>query len=390
MRFKNVCWKYAPRQDGTCSVKVYVNIDGKQKYYPVEGVFVHPRDFDSKLGLVRPKHPLAKTYNARIRAFRSKVEDHFLGGGAFGNFEKGSTVRHSLLDYAEKFIEEARKGTHGLTAGTIKNYNSLLTRLRQFAASRPGNDVYLDEIGQAWEAEYTKFLCEEMGCQLSTVGKHLRNVKRLMTSARKLNLHANDEYHKLRSYGAKPAGKIYLNEEEIAQWAGLPLFGQPHLEKERDRFLLAYYFLLRFSDVQLLSRKSIFTDRDKKYLRCLSKKTGMESIVPVSPKALELLEKYNYDFSWGTNQQANRELKVIGAMAGLNDLVPIEPPTVKSQLITTHTARRSAATNLRLQGASLKTIADLGGWKDIQSLQVYLRAGGLESAKIAEDLAFFE
>ncbi|HMQ59190.1 MAG TPA: tyrosine-type recombinase/integrase [Flavilitoribacter sp.] len=36
----------------------------------------------------------------------------------------------------------------------------------------------------------------------------------------------------------------------------------------------------------------------------------------------------------------------------------------KWSFVTTHTARRSAATNLYLQGVSLKMIAELGGWGD--------------------------
>ena len=77
-------------------------------------------------------------------------------------------------------------------------------------------------------------------------------------------------------------------------------------------------------------------------------------------------------------------------MAGINEMVDTDPPMLKSQLVTTHTARRSAATNLRLQGASLKTIADLGGWKDVHSLQLYLRASGLDSARLARELEFFK
>jgi integrase len=61
----------------------------------------------------------------------------------------------------------------------------------------------------------------------------------------------------------------------------------------------------------------------------------------------------------------------------------------ESSFVTTHTARRSAATNLYLDGVSLKMIADLGGWTDLQSLRTYLRASGLDTAQVAVDLDFF-
>ncbi|MCB9266050.1 MAG: site-specific integrase [Lewinellaceae bacterium] len=390
MRFKNICWKYQPRQDGTCSIKIYVNISGKQKYYPVEGIFVLPTEFDQKNGVVRKKHPLSKIYNAKIRGFRNKIEEHFLSGGTFNNFIDGSTVKHSLIEYLERFIREAKSGMHGLSGGTIKNYQSALTRLKQFASESPGSDIYFDGINKAWESKYTEFMCSNFGVKLDTVGNHLKCIKRLMTVSYEIGLHSNTDYHSLSTYKNRPTNKTYLNESEIQAIASLCLSSQVHLEKERDRFIIAYYFLLRFSDVQRLSRKNIIEDDGKKYFRVVAKKTKTEAIIPVKPTALDLLEKYDYNFSWGTNQQANRFLKVIAAMAGINDLVEADSSVMKSQLVTTHTARRSAATNLCLQGASLKTIADLGGWKNIQALQIYLRASGLESAKIAGDLDFFK
>ena len=390
MHFKNVCWKYAPRQDGSCSVKIYVNLNGKVKYYPVEGVFLHPEDFDDKKGYVRAKHPLARAYNAKIRALRNQVEEHFVDGGTFGTFRDGKTAQNSLVEYTASFIEDAKKGVHGISKSTIKGYNSLLTRLRQFAASRPGADIFFEDINRSWEAEFTLFLCDEFGLKLVSVGRHMKNLKRLMTVAGEIGLHTNTEYHKLKTYSTRTSDKIYLNEQEIESLAALNLSGQPHLERERDRFLVAYFFLLRFSDVKGISPKDFFEDQEKLCFRVVAQKTKNEAILPVKPAALELLEKYDYNFSWGTNQQANRFLKVIAAMAGINEMVDTDPPMLKSQLVTTHTARRSAATNLRLQGASLKTIADLGGWKDVHSLQLYLRASGLDSARLARELEFFK
>lgn len=58
-------------------------------------------------------------------------------------------------------------------------------------------------------------------------------------------------------------------------------------------------------------------------------------------------------------------------------------------LVSTHTARRSAATNLVLDGVNFKTVADLGGWHRLETLQIYLRCSGLDTAIVAKDIAFF-
>jgi integrase len=123
----------------------------------------------------------------------------------------------------------------------------------------------------------------------------------------------------------------------------------------------------------------------------ISEKTQIRATIPVSTKAARLLKKYDHDFSFTSNQQANRELKRIASMAGINKVVSQGKQSgPKSQFVTFHTARRSAATNLRLQGASLKTIADLGGWKKLSTLEVYLRASGMDSAILARKLDFFQ
>ena len=171
----------------------------------------------------------------------------------------------------------------------------------------------------------------------------------------------------------------------------LGLSAQPTQEVERDRFLVAYYLLQRFSDVTSLGQDNFFTIEEQKYLRYKSQKTGQEAILPASQKAIEILEKYDYQMNFSTNQQANREMKKICALAGINQIAAEGQRTLpKSQMVTTHTARRSAATNLYLEGASLKTIADLGGWENNETLRLYLRASGFDSARLAKDLDFFK
>jgi len=57
--------------------------------------------------------------------------------------------------------------------------------------------------------------------------------------------------------------------------------------------------------------------------------------------------------------------------------------------VTTHTARRSAATNALLKKMRLKEIADLGGWNDLSTLDIYLRADLMTTAENVSDHDFF-
>lgn len=77
---------------------------------------------------------------------------------------------------------------------------------------------------------------------------------------------------------------------------------------------------------------------------------------------------------------------MIAARAGIDGDVNAEP---KWALVTTHTARRSAATNLWLAGVPLPEIMQMGGWKTEHQMKRYLVASGIELAKVSAGRAFF-
>lgn len=61
----------------------------------------------------------------------------------------------------------------------------------------------------------------------------------------------------------------------------------------------------------------------------------------------------------------------------------------KFELITTHTARRSFATNLYLQGMDITNISKILGHATITQTQTYLKVSNEEAAKRAAKHPFF-
>lgn len=101
--------------------------------------------------------------------------------------------------------------------------------------------------------------------------------------------------------------------------------------------------------------------------------------------------KKNSKLPTSSNQDTNRQLKIIGGLAKIDSLVKVGSETrVKYSFITSHTARRSGATNLYLQGVPDKVIMDLGGWRKVETFRSYIRLTRLESANKAMDYAFFK
>lgn len=90
------------------------------------------------------------------------------------------------------------------------------------------------------------------------------------------------------------------------------------------------------------------------------------------------------------NAEANRKIKQIASRTGIS--TPVMENGVaapKWTLVRTHTARRSAATNLAMGGATLDFICKLGSWKKLEVLEKYLLASGLDVAKVVAGYDFF-
>ncbi|KGE85919.1 MAG: phage integrase SAM-like domain-containing protein [Phaeodactylibacter xiamenensis] len=374
-----------PRQDGTYTIRLYASYQGERRYFPT-GLAVEKKYWDKKRGEVSKKYVLAKQYNRQLLLQKRKIEQHILDGGQLAHYgEKDKSG--SMVAFLEAYIES----NHGLKVGTVKGYRTALNKLKQYLSLNGREDISWNEIDKDFYYSFSDFILEN-GVNWSGLTKHLRVYKKVMRIAEEKGLHHNKSYKApwFKTRDNESSNKIFLTKEEIALIENLDLSNMPQLERERDRFLVAYYFIMRYSDVVRLSKASFFGNGGEMYMNYVSQKTDIKATVPVKAAAWKLCEAYNFDFSFTANQVANRSLKQIASLAGINQLVAQGDRTgPKCMFVTFHTARRSAATNLRLMGASMKTIADIGGWKKLSTVDRYLRASTMDSAKLARDLDFF-
>ncbi|HMQ60312.1 MAG TPA: site-specific integrase [Flavilitoribacter sp.] len=385
MTIRAILWTYKPRQDGQCNVKIYVHTEGGQKKYFKTDIHVDPSDWDEKKGLVKKNHQLFQILNSKIQKELADHARHFHTGGTF------SGRNNSLIELIRQYIEEVENGIHSIRLSTTKIYKNTLKKLTSYAKGKGKADFLFDDVSMDFHHDFSTYL-NKTGCNQPGIYKHMKTIKKFMNEGLTRGLHTNTVHQKpsFKAPKEKAANKIYLTEAEIEKLADLDLSGNPSLERERDRFLVSYWFVMRHSDSIKVREMNFFQRDDRYYYRSIAQKNDREIVLPVKPDALAILKRRNFNLSGDTNQEANRKLKTIAAMAGIDEMVSEGKKTgPKWGFVTTHTARRSAATNLYLQGVSLKMIADLGGWGDEGTLRVYLRASGLDTALVAKDLGFF-
>ena len=106
---------------------------------------------------------------------------------------------------------------------------------------------------------------------------------------------------------------------------------------------------------------------------------------------MEILKKYDFTLPNISRTNFNKYIKEVGKVANITDKVikdthksgmSISIKKYKYELITSHTARRSFATNLYLKGFASKIIMAATGHKKETTVLKYLKITNQESAKI--------
>ena len=129
------------------------------------------------------------------------------------------------------------------------------------------------------------------------------------------------------------------------------------LTRVRDLFIFSCYSGLAYSDLMDFNLEKIEEEDGEKYMFGHRKKTGEEYVVLILPKALQILEKYNYKLPKYSNQQYNHRLKDMAKAAG------IDKP------ISSHWGRHSAGMMFLNNGVSIEVVAKILGHSTIRETQ---------------------
>lgn len=174
--------------------------------------------------------------------------------------------------------------------------------------------------------------------------------------------------------------QIVLKEDEIKAILDLKLTGDK--EKVRDLFIFQYYIGQRYSDIEQITKDIIKEYKGKKYCILKQKKTGKLAEIILHEKAIEILEKYNYQLPLIDIYKCDRDIKYIAKEAGIRGKEIIseqrgheikEVEKERWELIGTHTSRRSFITHSIAQGKSRTDTQRQSGHTTENSLNKYIK-----------------
>lgn len=326
-----------------------------------------------------------------------------------------------ILQFLEVLITEMKSKdllykSQSYSPNTIKVWNSFKLVLSNFLKSNPG--ITWDNIDKPLFDKYVKFLTS-FGYTTKTANKYIICFKALMEHGYKRKQHKNrgisDDFYKIPEIEGCKTTNIYLTNEELQALYEMPLEEESMKCKVRDIFLCGCYTAQRISDYGKFNEDSFaITSKGNDVVKLVQKKTSNSVTIPILNKnLLEIIKKYDYNIPEISDVIINREIKLICKELSKNvpSLLKKEKTILtmkekdkeskrkivyekdkngnilkrKYDLVCTHTARRSAITNLYLSGLfDTFQLMSISGHKTEKAFKEYIC---LSSDEIADEIA---
>lgn len=313
-----------------------------------------------------------------------------------------------------KFVAELVT-TSNRKANTLKQWKQTLSKLQEFKQATQ-TEVDFDTINMEFYNRFIQYLNKKGYTKIikrkeqpdsitrknyakNTIGGFIKAIKIFMNEAVERNLTKNLEYRN-RNFKVteEQVEKIYLSQDEILSIYNLDLKEDSRLDKVRDLFVVACYTGLRFSDLIQVKPQNIINGGTQ--IRVRTEKTSEIVVIPLHTFVKEIIAKYKGSLPPViSNQKMNKYIKEIGELVGIDETMNIaitrggkteRESFSKFDLITTHTARRSFATNAYLMDIPSISIMKITGHTTERSFMKYIRISQEENANKLINHPFFK
>ena len=347
----------------------------------------------------------------RIEAERKKEEEEKLEA-------KKKKEKMTLTKFIDQYIQDVKDGTrttlaHGRTfvQGSRFSLTNSLGHFKEFmkdtGITYDFQDVDLDCYVKykAWlmaqdiskEKEDPKH--EPVHYADNTIGGFIKKLKCVLRAAESRGYPVNPAYKstEFKAQSSVDVDTIYLTREEVERFEKVDLTKKEdgkNLELARDIFLVGVWTAQRVSDYNNLKPENIKevdnNGTPMTYISIHQQKTGRLVEIPCNAKVRAILNKYPKGLPHLSDQKINMYIKQIGKMAGIDEVVEVKGSRggqvikeyyKKYDLICTHTARRTGATLMYLDGIAIYDIMKVTGHKSVTTLEKYIRADKLEVAQ---------
>lgn len=407
------------------AIEAVVSFSGK-KYKYATGQSVDPEQWKGERAKYTKAHPEGKKINAELDKIEKAVKNSVAfyternkqpGAAEFRDkvheFLTGTTSTQKIpfTDCIEKYYK-----AKNFKYATYKKFITCIGKLNDYQTEK-NTVLFYDDITINFYYDFKTWffsLEKEPGVFYSAnyFGSMVKIIKKVMNHGLESGLHSNRRFlHSDFSVDSESSDSVYLSSDELrriyeldindANVAEISDDKRPQqvrqkvkaLQRVRDRFLIGAFTGLRVSDFNRLADVHFYDG----FLRISTIKTQQAVVIPVHPIVNEIIENGGLSYRV-SEQKINKHIKEVCLLAGITAQVAktvtrggsrVETVLYKYQLVSSHTARRSAATNMYKAGIPSISIMKITGHKTEKSFMKYIRISQEENAEILKNHPYF-
>ncbi len=326
------------------------------------GIVLQSLEQFSKTKMKIVKHPEADRLNLKLAKIETRIYEVFnfyankeilltkelLLEGLKNNVRNKTT----LYDYGRSWLKANQKR---IAYGT---YRQLLDDLNKFDRFVPG--IHISDIEKSILIRYHRYLLIDLNNNPNTAQRSLKKVKFFCNQALNEGLIKENPFAGLSFKGAPTQEISCLTELQIDALENYP-WPSPRLLNTAKLFLFQCYTGLAYIDLYSLKPVHIDNINGKKWIRKSRHKSDISALIPLFPKALEILQDLKF-FENGklpvpTNQKYNESLKDVAQLAG-----------IKNKL-SSHVGRKTCGMILLNNGVSIEAVSRILGHSSIKTTQ---------------------
>jgi len=402
-----------PSPNGKCLIYLQFLFNGQRLFYSF-GQMVEKNDWSKAKQRVKNKQTttedgkfalndlldnleklLIKTYNESLKTgvptplqLKKPLED-FVNQ----NHLEDKAENNSFFHLADRFIAGEIKSHKGKdkSSGSLKNYHAVTKHLKDFQ-NKFKYKISFDTITLDFFYKYVTYLKNDLKLSVNTIAKDISIIKVFMGEAVELGYTHNLDFKKSKfSYSEEETDQIYLTEKEIFKIYNHDFSFNQKLENVRDLFVFGCFIGLRFSDFSNVKPENIVSIDNELFIKMHTQKTNELVIIPCNPIVKEIFKKYNHNTNMLpktiSNQKFNEYIKEVFEKAEMNEYgrLSSKPELKLYEIVSSHTARRSFATNYYLQGFPTIDLMKITGHKTEKAFLKYIRVSKLDIAKRFSD-----
>jgi len=266
-----------------------------------------------------------------------------------------STLLNQLKHYKEQLESKNQNGKVGVSEGTLRNYNTSISRIKKFQEHRQ-KEVLLTDLNFKFHSDYLKFASNTLHLSQNSIGKDIRNIKAAAGEAKDMGIDVCDNvFSKRFNAPVEKTAFVTLTIDELDSIFNFK--GTESLENAAQWLVIGSWTGCRVGDLLKLTKENLITENGRIIIRYKQSKTGKVVRLALHPHVKHILEKNNGEFPRRISDvKFNEYIKLVCKAVGLDELiegVAFDPELKrrrkglfpKWKLVRSHCCRRSFATN---------------------------------------------